>query len=430
MDDCDLRTLIREVAGGRLCRRHFVGTLVGLGLTAPLATEILAAPGVSPETPARDTFTPSHRGGGGALRLLWWQAPTLLNPQLAGALPDWDGARLFYEPLASYAPDGTLVPVLAAEIPTVENGGVARDGTWVVWRLKRDVAWHDGRPFTGADVVFNWEYGTDLTATSASYIAVERVETWGEHAVRVVFKQPTPFWSAWFCGRTGQLIPKHLFEAYRGSRARDAPANLRPVGTGPYRCLEFRPGDVIRAELNSRYHVPLRPFFDTVEFKGGGDAVSAARAVLQTGDYNVAGNLQIDDELLSRLEHGGKGRVLLRPGSLIEHILCNQADPWTGVDGERASARPSHPVLTDAAVRSALSLLVDREAIQRHLYGRLGRITPNILNFPGYQSPNIRWAFDVSRANEILDAAGWRRGADGIRARDGKRLSLVFQTSA
>ena len=108
------------------------------------------------------------------------------------------------------------------------------------------------------------------------------------------------------------IIPKHLFEAYKGGKSRDAPANLKPVGTGPYKFVDrSSPGDLVRGKLNPNYHMPNRPYFDTIEMKGGGDAVSAARAVLQTGEYDFAWNMQVEDEILKRLEASGKGNVAI-----------------------------------------------------------------------------------------------------------------------
>jgi peptide/nickel transport system substrate-binding protein len=134
--------------------------------------------------------------------------------------------------------------------------------------------------------------------------------------------------------------------------------------------------------------------------------------------------------VLKRLEHGGKGRVLVTPGTSPEHIRVNFADPWREVDGERANPRVPHPVLTDPAVRAALGLLADRGVIQEQIYGRLAQPTANFLNTPSrFRSPNTRWQFDVDRAAQLLDGAGWRRGSDGIRVKDGARLKLVFQTS-
>jgi peptide/nickel transport system substrate-binding protein len=433
MDEHELRATSAEVKAGRLSRRAFIETMIGLGLTGPMAAALLAAQGIPARAQTRPAFVPTRRGGGGKVKVLWWQAPTLLNPHFATGTKDQDASRVVHEPLVSFDPDGNLVPILAAEIPSVQNGTLARDGTWVTWQLKKGVLWHDGKPFTADDVVFNWEYAADpatAAVTIGSYRDIQRVEKVGDHSVKVVFKNPTPFWSDAFCGVRGQLIPKHLHEPFKGARSREAPHNTKPVGTGPYRIVDFKPGDMVRYEINPSYHVPNRPFFDQVELKGGGDAVSAARAVLQTGEYDYAWNMQVEDDILKRLEQGGKGRVEIYPTGNIEHIQLNQTDPWTEVDGERASIKVPHPFLTDPKVRAAFNVLVDRASIHEQIYGRQGQTSANFLNAPSrFYSRNTRWEFNIERANQILDEAGWKRGPDGIRVKDGKRLRVVFQTS-
>ncbi len=433
MDEGDLRQLIEQVRIGRLDRRRFVQAMVALGLTAPMAAQVLAATGIAHAQPKPPSFTPTKRGGGGQLRVLWWQAPTLLNPHFATGTKDQDASRIFYEPLAGYDPDGNIVPALAAEVPSVDNGGLAKDGTWVIWKLKRGVQWHDGKPFTADDVVFNWEYVADpatAAVTSGAYREIARIDKLDSHTVKLVFTKPQPFWADAFCGPRGMLIPKHLFEPYRGAKSREAPGNLKPVGTGAYRFVDFKPGDVVRAEANPAYHVANRPFFDALEMKGGGDAVSAARAVLQTGEYDYAWNMQVEDDILRRLEQGGKGRVNIWPTGNPEHIQCNFTDPSTEVDGERSSVKTTHPLLSEPAVRQALNLLVDRAAVHEQIYGRQGQTSANFLNSPArFYSRNTRWEFNVDKANQVLDAAGWKRAADGIREKGGRRLKMVYQTS-
>jgi peptide/nickel transport system substrate-binding protein len=223
-----------------------------------------------------------------------------------------------------------------------------------------------------------------------------------------------------------------LFEAYKGGASRDAPANLKPVGTGPYKFVDFKPGDLVTGERNPNYHLPNRPYFDTVEMKGGGDAVSAARAVIQTGEYDYAWNMQVEDEILLRLEDGGKarGRAEIFPSGNIEHIELNSTDPSTEVDGERSSAKTKHPLFSDPAVRQAITLLVDRDSIEKHIYGRTGIATANFVNNPPkFVSKNTHWEFNIDKANQLLEQAGWKRGSDGIRAKDGKQLKFVYQTS-
>jgi peptide/nickel transport system substrate-binding protein len=377
-------------------------------------------------------YPPTKRGGGGPLKLLWWQGPTLLNPHFATGTKDQDGSRLFYEPLASWDADGNLVPILVSEIPSVQNGGLAADAKSVTWKLKPGVKWHDGKPFSADDVVFNWEYSKDpatATVTIATYrdIMVEKVD---DLTVRILFNTPTPFWADAFVGATNALIPKHLFADYAGGKSRDAPNNLKPVGTGPYKFVDFKPGDVIRGEINNDYHMPNRPYFDTIEMKGGGDAVSAARAVIQTGEYDYAWNMQVEDEILLRLEKGGKGKTIYATGGDTEFIALNFTDPNTEVDGERSSMKTKHPILSDPNVRKALAMLIDRDGIQKNIYGRAGQSSANYLNGPAaFVSKNTSWEFSVEKASKLLDEAGWKPGADGIREKDGKKFKLLYQTS-
>jgi peptide/nickel transport system substrate-binding protein len=431
MDERELRLLVADVKAGKLSRRRFIQTVAALGLTAPMATQLLTWGGVA-HAQSASAYKPTRRGGGGALKVLWWQGATLLNPHFAVGTKDQEGSRIFYEPLGAWDPEGNLVPILAAEAPSVQNGGLSRDGTSVTWRLKQNVQWHDGRPFTADDVVFNWEYSSDpatATVTIGSYKDV-KVTKLDSHTVRVTFAKPTPYWADAFVGVRGMIIPKHLFEPFKGGKSREAPTNLKPVGTGPYRFLDFKPGDMVRGELNPNYHLPNRPYFDTIEMKGGGDAVSAARAVIQTGEFDFAWNLQVEDEILRRLEDGGKGRAEIYTSGNIEHIQLNNTDPWKEVDGERSHAKTPHPLLTDRAVRQALNLLVDRASIQQHIYGRTGLATANFLNSPErVRSKNMKWEFNPAKAAELLEAAGWKRGPDGVRVKDGKKLKLVFQTA-
>ena len=431
MKERELRGLLAGVKSGRLSRRDFIGRMAAVGITAPLANQLLAFSGVAMAQPAM-TYKPTKRGGGGLLKVLWWQGPTLLNPHFAVGTKDQDGSRLFYEPLAAWDPDGNLKPKLAAEIPTRENGGIAADGKSVRWKLKQGVTWHDGKPFTADDVVFNWEYAKDpatsaVTAGSYNEVVVKKID---QHTVVVEFSKPTPFWADAFVGTRGMVIPKHLFQDFTGAKSREAPTNLKPVGTGCYKFKDFKPGDLVSGEANMNYHVPNRPYFDAIEMKGGGDAVSAARAVLQTGEFDFAWNLQVEDEILQRLEKGGKGKVVISPGGNIEHIQVNTTDPWTEVDGERSSLKTKHPTLQDKAVRQALSMLVDKKSVEQHIYGRTGNATANFVNNPTrFVSKTTSYEFNPDKAADILEKAGWKKGPDNIRAKDGKKLKFVYQTS-
>ena len=261
MQEPALRDLIESVRAGRLPRRSFIVRMVSLGLTAPMAAQMLAHSGVAhsqTQPAAAPAYKPTRRGGGGALKCLWWQGATLLNPHFASGNKDQEAARVFYEPLAVYDADGNMLPVLAAEIPSRANGALAADGRSVVWKLKRGVTWHDGKPFTADDCVFNWQYVTD-PATAATTIGsftgfkCEKIDT---HTIRLVFDKPTPDWDRAMA--TSLLIPKHLYAPYTGGKSREAPGNLAPVGTGPYKFVDFKPGDMLRGTINTGYHLVVK----------------------------------------------------------------------------------------------------------------------------------------------------------------------------
>ena len=414
MNERELRRLIGAVKHGKLSRRAFAQRVLAVGLTAPMATQLLAIAGVAHAQP-KSQYKPTKRGGGGLLKVLWWQGPTLLNPHFAVGTKDQDGSRIFYEPLAAWDGDGNLKPKLAASIPGREDGTLAADGKSVVWKLKQGVTWHDGKPFTADDVVFNWEYAKDpatAATTAASYneVMVEKVD---QYSVMVKFAKPTPFWADAFVGTRGMMIPKHLFADYTGGKSREAPTNLKPVGTGPYMFKDFKPGDLVAGVINPNYHQDNKPYFDAIEMKGGGDAVSAARAVLQSGEYDFGWNMQVEDEILARLEKGGKGKVIVSPGGNIEHIQLNNTDPWTEVDGERSSLKTKHPTLSDPAVRQAISLLVDKDSIEKHIYGRTGPATGELRQQPGA----LRLQDDQVRVQRRQGQRGPREG----RLEEGRR---------
>jgi len=433
MDESTLRGLVDQVKCGHLTRRLFIQAMAAIGIGAPLAAQMLASAGVAAAEAREPYLVPLRRGGGGDLRILMWDAPTMLHPHFGRGLRDMTASRLFYETLAAPAPDGTFVPVLAESIPTVKNGGLAKDGQSVIWRLKKNVVWHDGAPFTADDVIFNWTFSVDpanATSSRPSFDEVSRIDKLDSHTVKVVYKKPQPFWGAVFT--SGGLLPRHVFEPLKGASSRDAIGMVKPVGTGPYRLVEFKPGDLIRAEINPTYHVTNRPYFDRLDIKCGGDSPSAVRAVMQTGEYDFAYYVLMEEDVLRRLEQGApKGRILTIPSPAVSFIQLNHSDPWTEVDGERSSPRSTHPFLSDPAVRTALGLLVDRASIQEHLVGRTGQITANFLNAPDrFRSQSMTWEFNVDKANQILDQAGWARAADGIRAKDGKRLKMLYQAAA
>lgn len=413
-------------------------TLSAIALTL-LALTGCDSPPASDSSAPSDSTTPDSSASAPAttdsstLRLLYWQAPTILNPHLSTGTKDIEASRIALEPLASYGEDGNMVLFLAAEEPTVENGGLSEDGTRVTWKLKPDVKWSDGTPFTAEDVVFTYEFLTnpEVGANSAkAYEAIASVTAIDATTVEVVFKQPNPSWFLVFMGTGGMILPKHIYEEYNGANVREAPANLMPVGTGPYRVTEFKPGDVILFEANPNFRDADNLAFERVELKGGGDATSAARAVLQTGDADFGYNLQVEASVLEQLT--GSGQVVSTYGGDMERILLNQTDPnQATAGGEISSLEIPHPFLTDPIVRQAINLALDRDTIADQLYGPTGEATANVVVAPSqFVSPNTSYTFDLEQAATLLDEAGWvDSNSNGIRDKDGVEMEMVFQTS-
>ncbi|MCC2611597.1 peptide ABC transporter substrate-binding protein [Neorhizobium sp. Rsf11] len=379
----------------------------------------------------------AERGTDGDLKILFWQAVSTLNPYLSGGTKEVYSSSMVIEPLARYDEKGELAPWLVTEIPTVENGGVSKDMMSMTWKLKPDVKWSDGTPFTADDVVFTWKYCVAPDggcAQKAQYEGVTSVEAVDPHTVKITFSEPKYYPYSAFVGAQSPVIQKKQFENCVGAKAPGCTsANFGPIGTGPFVVKDFKPNDVITYAANPNYRDPAKPAFATVTLKGGGDAASAARAVLETGEFDYGWNMQVEPEVLATMLKAGKGELVTAFGTQVERINLNwyNPDPKLGDKRSTKEAGP-HPALKDPAVRRALSMAIDRNIIDEAGYGEAGRPTCNIVPGPeAYASTANDWCLtqDVEGANKLLDEAGWKKGGDGIRAKDGVRLSFLYSTS-
>ena len=380
------------------------------------------------------------------LTILYWQAPKIANPYLAGGTKDVDASALILEPLANYDEEGRLVPRLAEEIPTVENGGVSEDMTTITWKLKEGILWSDGTPLTVEDVIFTHRYLCSLPSTEnvcdpvpiGNVDPVENLPL----SIKITFTAPVIYPYTLFVGASSPILQKAQFANCVGEAAQGCHMeNLYPVGTGPYKITDFTVSgsgmdttSLLTCEANEHFRASER-LFPKVVIKGGGDAVASARAVLETGEADYASNLQIDPQTLGSLQETGKGTVRPAFASLVEHLAINFTNPDPDLGNRRSEwsdGNNPHPFLTNPAVRRALSLAIDRGHIAEQFYGAAGRATCNIIPAPPqYASPNNEDCLnqDIEEARVLLDQAGWIPGADGIREKDGVRLEILYQTS-
>jgi peptide/nickel transport system substrate-binding protein len=409
---------------------------------APAAEEPAAEPTAAPaeEPAAEPTAAPEPAAEPAAekdstLNILYWQAPTILNPHQSSGTKDFDAASLILEPLARYSEKDEVIPYLAAEVPTVENGGVAADATSVTWKLKQGVKWSDGSDFTADDVIFTWQYCADeatACTSAAAFANIANVEAIDPTTVKVTWKNPNADPYQAFVGPNGHILQKAQFGDCIGANAINeacAAANLAPIGTNAWKLKEFKPGDVVLYERNELYRDNANVYFDNVEIKGGGDAASAARAVCETGEFDYAWNLQVPKAALEPILAAGKCDPVAGGSFGIERIVVNFANPDPALGAKRSEPDQPHPFLTELPVRQAIAKAIDKVAIAEQLYGVTGVPTCNILVAPTpLVSPNTSCDRDVEGAKKLLDDAGWVLEG-GKRVKDGKTLKVYFTTS-
>jgi peptide/nickel transport system substrate-binding protein len=449
-----LAALHKKLRTGDMTRREFTLRALALGVGMPIVSFILRAETASATTagaplgrqigwgvaaqgvagPPAEGMDGRTRGEGGELKIIQWQAPSMLSPHVSTGDKDYLAACLIMEPLMHYLPDGTLIPNLITEVPTVENGLLAEDLKSVTYKLAEGVTWADGEPLTADDVLFTWQWVIEPANASTSagvYEEIESIEVVDPLTVQVFFANPNATWFQPHAGTEfGFVYPKHVLDVEDGKAAHDA-FLLNPVGTGPYKAESFSPNDQVIYVINENYREANKPYFERVNLKGGGDAASAARAVLQTGDYDYAWNLQVEPQILAELEQGGKGVLKIAPGNDVERLMIQFADPNTEVDGQKAEKSTVNPIMSDKAVRQALNLSAQRDVISTQLYAgeEFEPPTANILaGIPSMESPNTSWEFNIEEAKRILEEAGWTMQGD-VRAKDGVELNITFVTS-
>ena len=408
----------------------------------PDTTTTTAAPGATTtQAPATTTTeAPMMPGAGGNLLLLQWQAPSQANALLSSGTKDLLAGSLVTEPLVEFAPDGSAVPALAAEVPTQSNGGIPADLLSVTYNLLEGVVWSDGSPFTADDVVFTWEYCADEATGCSGFVpdAVVDVVAVDDLTVTVNFNSPQPFPFIMFAGYTSPIISRAQFGECIGAAAAGCTAqNFKPIGTGPYMVTELRAEDTVLYDYNPNYrHADLgKPFFATVELKGGGDAEAAARSVLEIGEADYAWNLQVAPEILLPMEAAGNGRIVTSFTANVEHINLNQTNPDGPTPGEFGEdGSNTNPFFYENVVlHDALSLAINRQELVTVGYGSAGFPTCNIWPVGPENSPNNDdiCTQDIDAAKKLLDDAGYLdTDADGVRETpDGLPLSFEFVTS-
>lgn len=339
-----------------------------------------------------------------------------LNPMLNSQLTLSFMSQLTMAWLVRFDHDNKPVPELATEVPTQSNGGVSADGKTITFHLRKDAKWSDGVPFTADDVVFTTgvilDPKTNVTGRDG-WDLITKLDEPDKYTVVFHLKKPySPFIPTFFgtAGASPSVLPKHLLE--HSKDINHDPYNARPVGIGPFKYIVWKRGDRVELEANPLY------------FRGP--------PKLKKITYRI---IPSRDTLFSTLQTGEIDLWAIAPGSYFPR--------FSGLKGFATFKQPSygfghidfnlaHPVLQETAVRRALMLAVDRRALREKVGHGIGILQDAVVSpaSPYFDKTIGFTEYDPAKANGLLDAANWKRGADGVRAKNGTRLSLTFVSNS
>jgi peptide/nickel transport system substrate-binding protein len=357
---------------------------------------------------------------GGTAIIAIWQEPATLAPVYANQTVTDIVTYGVIEGLAETTNEGDYVPTLAKSIPTVANGGVTvmSDRMDVKWELLPGLKWSDGKPVTSADIKFSWEtWMKDPKANSRTgYDQIASIDLPNETTAIVHYKSiyaPYPL-------NFGGLMPKALLENEADISKTDYVR--RPLGTGPFKVTEFKAGDSITLERNANYRfAPEKPYLDKIIFKSV-PSVEVAMAQLKAGEVNAVWNLTAPQAV--DLEKASGVVLQTVPGPSVERIEMNTAQ-----NKENPDPSSVHPVLGDIEMRKALLLATPKQQIIDKLFFGKAKVgtSPVSQGWAAYKEPQA--SYDAKKAGDTLDAAGWVKGSDGIRSKNGVRAALSYTTT-
>ena len=357
---------------------------------------------------------------GSILRVAYTREIDVLNPFTSQNLVDIQFSMM--EGLITTNESNTYIPVVAREIPTEENGLIVRhpDGTVdMTWRLHEGIRWHDGEPLTSADVCFTWRFVSSpgsQTYNRDQYLGIQ--ECVEQDELTVMLRWDGLY--GYYAGLFEAILPEHVF----AGMSTEEIVNYEPfnrgsatIGTGPFRFVEWRSGEYIRVERNPDYwRGPEYPRIDEVVWAFIPDNNTRLNA-LKAGAHHWG---QIQSTQVEEMREVEGYDVDLVSSNSVMHLDLN-------VTTARGRA-----LFGDRRVRQALFGAIDREAIATQLMEGTVILTNSPLNPSSpYHNPDVPGVeFDPEASGRLLDEAGWTRGADGVRRKDGERLSFTLLNRA
>lgn len=341
------------------------------------------------------------------------QEPTVFNPHMPHIEVDEGIHFSVFDQLFGVDPKGNFYPMLATEVPTVDNGGISKDG--LEWRVKLrdDVKWHDGKPFTAEDVKFTLELLVDPDFRSwrrAGHELVQDLKVVSPTEITWKMKEPYAPYPSILAATF--IVPKHVLGAEKDKN--NAPFNNAPIGTGPFKWVERQAGDHIELAGNTDYYGD-GPYLERLIYKYIPD-LTVLYTQFKTGDIDVIGLQWISTDHYEEAKGLDGKTVNVVPAATVESVSFNM----------------ERPQFKELAVRQALYYALDKKTIIDALYYGLPRPTETYMPQESfYYNPDLpKHEYDPEKAKKVLDDAGWVPGGDGIRAKNGVRLAFKNSTTA
>ena len=346
--------------------------------------------------------------------------------------------------LATWDNTGKYIPELASEIPTQANGGISSDGLTITWKLKPNLKWSDGQPITSKDVVFTWKSQinpTNSVVSTSGFDVISSIDTPDDQTAVVHYSSPYPGWQLTFAvggqGISGGLLPEHLLANVTTDLAKEAEIHQPTAAAGPFMIKEWVSGDHMTLVQNPNWSGD-KPKLDQINIKFVPDPETAL-AALKTGDVDMNPDFaESDVDTIKALEPAV--HVSVSPAPSYEHLFFNLGITNSTVKDAKGqvignSDKPGFCPFQDVNVRKAFMLATDRDSINKNLLSGYATVPATLFpNNPPWTNESLKpYPYDPDQANQLLDAAGYPKGADGIRAGtcNGKpvKFSLGIETT-
>ncbi|MGM4964378.1 ABC transporter substrate-binding protein [Tardiphaga sp. 1201_B9_N1_1] len=355
---------------------------------------LLAAVAVMPATPTCAADGPKR---GGTLTAIVQPEPVTLTPAFNTATPTQIVAGNIFDGLVYYDPELKPQPSLATEWK------VAEDGLTISFNLRKGVKWHDGKPFSSADVQWSLEnvWKTIHPRNKAIFENVAKVDTPDGNTIILHLSKPSlPILSV-LNAVGAPILPKHLYE---GTDILNNAYNNKPVGTGAFVFKEWKKGEYILLERNPDYWETAKPYLDKVIFRIIPDAAARAAAIekgeVQYATFNPVSFREVERlAKLSSLKVDTRGYDWLSPVLYLDFNVENQ-------------------YLKDVRVRQAIAFALDKEALGKVVWYGYGKpaVSPVPTALTAFHDASVpKYPFDLKKAEALLDEAGFKRGPDGVR---------------